>query len=137
MGEPAVGATSTPAPPQQLATPSGSQEASILDSSCNQGVSAAAVPLQAATTAAAAASIADLSVMPEFAKIPESALSEVVSELMEAAGTPYYLLTLFLYKAEDPCLVFLHLSLPISLRRTATSQCLKFFEITNFGQPKN
>ena len=93
--EPAVGATSTPAPPQQLATPSGSQEASILDSSCSQGVSAAAVPLQAATTAAAAASIADLSVMPEFAKIPESALSEVVSELMEAAGTPY-LLTLFL-----------------------------------------
>ena len=90
-----MGATSTPAPPQQLATPSGSQEASILDSSCSQGVPAAAVPLQAATTAATTASIADLSVMPEFAKIPESALSEVVSELMEAAGTPYYLLTLF------------------------------------------
>ena len=95
MGEPAVGATSTPAPPQQLATPSGSQETSILDSSCSQGVSAAAVPLQAATTAAAAASIADLSVMPEFAKIPESALSEVVSELMEAAGTSYEMVTFF------------------------------------------
>ena len=96
--EPAVGATSTPAPPQQLATPSGSQEASILDSSCGQGVSATAVPLQAATTAAAAASIADLSVMPEFAKIPESALSEVVSELMEAAGTPYEIATFFYTK---------------------------------------